>query len=526
MKAIRFALGAMAPCPLASPAAAVDTFGDDVISGVGEPGDSRSHRDRRDRQGRFPGQGDFGIVKRFRAIALALLLTPTWAVPALAQSFGTAQTVTDVETIDAEGLTLLWCAEYFYEEAYWYDLDPLSADAYAAAAYGLELEGRRVLAEAGSAPEQIDGILDRYRQEVEYMSEFAWWDYEDALWNCEIEFGSALETPAVPGDPAPGQPVPFPDAAALSAEDLFALAQAHHLGQGVPHDLDTAMDYYSFSAVAGHAEAQYVIALAYQSGIGIAEDAALSAYWMEKAASRGHADAQREIGLKYHRGEGAGADPETAAIWLNRAALDGDARAAMEMASLGIAVPRIGGEIEAETAFEAGDYALARRIWLHHALGGSAVAQTNLGMLHADGHIAQDDSEAAHWYRLAAAQGFSGGQVGLGILHDMGRGVPQDHVEAARLYRLAADQGHVIGQYNLGLSYEYGEGVERDPAQAAAWMRRAADQEYDRAQHTLGRYYRDGVGVDRDLAEARRLFGLAAAQGHGLAQGALDALGI
>jgi TPR repeat protein len=56
--------------------------------------------------------------------------------------------------------------------------------------------------------------------------------------------------------------------------------------------------------------------------------------------------------------------------------------------------------------------------------------------------VAQDDAEAARWYRLAAEQGHAGAQFNLGIMFANGRGVGQDDAEAARWYRLAAEQGH------------------------------------------------------------------------------------
>ena len=43
-------------------------------------------------------------------------------------------------------------------------------------------------------------------------------------------------------------------------------------------------------------------------------------------------------------------------------------------------------------------------------------------------------------------------QLNLGTMYELGTGVAQDPTEAARLYRLAADQGHVIAQYKLAWS--------------------------------------------------------------------------
>ena len=106
---------------------------------------------------------------------------------------------------------------------------------------------------------------------------------------------------------------------------------------------------------------------------------------------------------------------------------------------------------------------------------------------------AEDDAEAAGWYRLAADQGLAGRlaqheaasagctPVFLGM---NGEGVPEDDAEAAgcgwppiRGCGLVPDQGHAGAQYNLGLTVPAsGEGVVEDDAEAARRYRLAADQ--------------------------------------------------
>jgi TPR repeat protein len=55
--------------------------------------------------------------------------------------------------------------------------------------------------------------------------------------------------------------------------------------------------------------------------------------------------------------------------------------------------------------------------------------------------VRQDYAEAAKWYRLAAEQGYSFGQLGLGSLYWAGRSLPQDDVAAYMWFSLAAAQG-------------------------------------------------------------------------------------
>jgi TPR repeat protein len=51
-----------------------------------------------------------------------------------------------------------------------------------------------------------------------------------------------------------------------------------------------------------------------------------------------------------------------------------------------------------------------------------------------------------------------------------GRGVAQDDVEAAKWYRLAANQGHAQAQFNRGVAYDNGRGVVQDEVLAHLWF--------------------------------------------------------
>jgi hypothetical protein len=52
------------------------------------------------------------------------------------------------------------------------------------------------------------------------------------------------------------------------------------------------------------------------------------------------------------------------------------------------------------------------------------VAQNNLGWMYLNGKgVAQDDAEAAQWYRKAAEQGFADAQNMLGWMYQNGQGV-------------------------------------------------------------------------------------------------------
>ena len=48
---------------------------------------------------------------------------------------------------------------------------------------------------------------------------------------------------------------------------------------------------------------------------------------------------------------------------------------------------------------------------------------------------------AAYWYRMAAEKGHAGAQYNLGIMYEVGLGVPHTYVQAYMWHNLAANQG-------------------------------------------------------------------------------------
>lgn len=123
----------------------------------------------------------------------------------------------------------------------------------------------------------------------------------------------------------------------------------------------------------------------------------------------------------------------------------------------------------ASAAYEAGDFAKARRLWLPLAETGDARAQ-----------------------------------YALGRLYEKGRGVERDFAAAAAWYRKAAEQGHADSEYRLAVGYAYGLGVRKDEAAALAWLRKAANNGQKRAQKTLARAYEEGrLGLAADPKQAQ-----------------------
>ena len=111
-----------------------------------------------------------------------------------------------------------------------------------------------------------------------------------------------------------------------------------------------------------------------------------------------------------------------------------------------------------------------------------------------------DQTEAAHWFHLAAARGNAVGQYQLGRFYHAGTGVQQDHAEAARWYRLAAEQGVTDAHVQLGHLYAFGRRVPKDHTESVRWYRLAANQGHADAQQALGFAYAEGAN---GLEEAR-----------------------
>ena len=134
---------------------------------------------------------------------------------------------------------------------------------------------------------------------------------------------------------------------------------------------------------------------------------------------------------------------------------------------------------EVDSAFNSKDYSKALALLKPLAERGNPRAQNGLGMIYDLGlGVPKNLNEASKWYRKAAEQGYALAQSYLGSMYAKGEGVPKDSVEAAKWYRKAAEKGNDFAQYNLALMYAKGEGVSQDYEEAYRWIRKAADQGY------------------------------------------------
>ncbi len=120
-----------------------------------------------------------------------------------------------------------------------------------------------------------------------------------------------------------------------------------------------------------------------------------------------------------------------------------------------------------------------------------------------------DVQTALKEFHALAEKNDARGQYGLGIMHDLGEGVPQNSELAFKWYKLSAEQGYADAQNNLGVMYENGEGVPLNYDEAMRWYRKAAELGNRDAPNNIGVMYMTGVGAPRDFVKAYMWFSVA-----------------
>ena len=85
-----------------------------------------------------------------------------------------------------------------------------------------------------------------------------------------------------------------------------------------------------------------------------------------------------------------------------------------------------------------------------------------------------DQAAAFKWYLKAAQQGDAVAQNQVGNMHATGQGTAKNYAEAMSWYTKAAESGDASAQNNLGSMYATGKAVTRDLVQAHKWYTLAA----------------------------------------------------
>lgn len=97
----------------------------------------------------------------------------------------------------------------------------------------------------------------------------------------------------------------------------FGLGEMYAKGEGIGQDLDKAIEFYMYAAVAGHAQAQRVLANAYEHGaLGREIDEAEAFRWLTLAANAGDVNSIRRLAEIYTSGGlGVAPNPAEAERW-------------------------------------------------------------------------------------------------------------------------------------------------------------------------------------------------------------------
>lgn len=104
---------------------------------------------------------------------------------------------------------------------------------------------------------------------------------------------------------------------------------------------------------------------------------------------------------------------------------------------------------------------------------------------------AGDFKTAAEIFQHLASQGDQGAQYNLGMLYLEGKGVPKDDTMAASLLEDSARQGNSIAALDLGILFRNGQGTKKDLERAYMWLQMAMMQLTGQDQALASRYSKE-----------------------------------
>ncbi len=175
---------------------------------------------------------------------------------------------------------------------------------------------------------------------------------------------------------------------------------------------------------------------------------------------------------------------------------------------------------QAYSAYQKGDFHLAKAIWQDQAQRGSSHAQYNLGVIYAEGRgTYRSPTQAVKWWQEAAEQGHAQAQHNLALAYmgaetDLpGKATTPDHSQARHWLEKAANQGLAHSQYYLARIITNGKANHDNMNRIVELYRYAADQGHARAQDEMAAHCFRGEGVERDYIESYYWSMLAAEQG-------------
>jgi TPR repeat protein len=151
------------------------------------------------------------------------------------------------------------------------------------------------------------------------------------------------------------------------------------------------------------------------------------------------------------------------------------------------------------------DYARAAELY-RRVMDDNPSVQWRLGVMHDLGQgVPENPQEAVRLFRQAAADNDANANASLAVMYANGRGVRTDHAQAMRYYRRAAELGSAAGFLGVGLMYHYGLGVAGSTNEAAAWYLAAHAMRDTRARELIGTLALDQAATQQAVGRANQL---------------------
>jgi len=211
----------------------------------------------------------------------------------------------------------------------------------------------------------------------------------------------------------------------------------------------------------GNVDAQYNLGLMYGKGKGVKKDYRKAIKWWVLAANQGNGKAQTNLGWMYEIGIGVQKDAHKAAHWYQIASNQGIAKA---QDKLNLLLNKTNKNSQENTASSSKDISnlntgsvssgkntLDAARYSPDAFNKIGEDTNDLDRLHtAINALDNKKFSTAHKLFLDLAnKGIAEAQINLGMMFELGQGVPQNYDEAIRRYRIAANLGLVEAQEKL-----------------------------------------------------------------------------
>lgn len=263
-----------------------------------------------------------------------------------------------------------------------------------------------------------------------------------------------------------------------------------------------AAHWYRDAAIQNNPVAQLRLGFAHHLGQGVAQDYDTAVEWYRKAANQGNLEAKISLAWMARGGKKAVKNNQSASKWYLRLKNVKDPEVLLFLGEMA----ENGGLARHKEAV---------RYYRRAAEQGNAIAAHKLAAMYALGKgIERSQKDSFKWFLKSAEQGYREAQFELSMIHFRGDTVTQNFEEAFKWALKAASQGLPSAEYYLGYMYSKGYGTTKDLEASSEWLHRSARSGDVRGQMSLGKLYHEGIAVPKNGAEAARWYRKAANQGN------------